>query len=108
MKKFWQKYTLDAAKQVKSKWYKPLWITIGVSYLLFLVLTCIKGSIANNLADFFNDYAIFMFAYAFTQYLCSKKIVIWLSGLLTMMLVIVIAGISFGWFFVAQLLFVRP
>ena len=49
-----------------------------------------------------------MFAYAFTQYLCSKKIVIWLSILLTMVLVIAICGISFGWFFIAQLLFVRP
>lgn len=108
MKKFWQKYTTAAAKQVENKWYKPLWITIIVSYILFVVLTCIKGKFADSLADFFNDYAILMFAYAFTQYLCSKKIVIWLSILLTMVLVIAICGISFGWFFIAQLLFMRP
>lgn len=102
MKKFWQKYTIDAAKQVESKYFKPLVISLIISFILFMIFSCFKGKVADVVSNCCIDYVIFVFSDAFTAYLCSKKIVIWLSVLISIILTIIIFLLSIVWMFIAD------
>lgn len=102
MKKYWERYTIDAAKQVESKYFKPLVISLIISFGLFMVFSCFKGRVANTLAWCFDGWVIGMFEYAMTSYLCSKKIVFWLSAIISFILMLIIGLLSIVWMFIAD------
>ncbi|QNQ81621.1 hypothetical protein FP435_07850 [Lactobacillus sp. PV037] len=59
------------------------------------------GKIANMLAWGFDGWVIFMFEYTMTSWLCSKRVVFWLSAIISFILMIIIGLLSIVWMVIA-------